>query len=343
MGVCPLNGRRAAALALCVLAALAGCTSKVTYVRIREPLEKERIRRVKVVAVMPFRNRSGTQGADGVVESAVRSGVQDGFTVVERREIEKLAMERALHESDMVDPSTRKKLQLIGADTAIIGEVSQYGFRERRGYENVQVPVPEQRVVWRHGRKETIFVTRMQTIRKPFLRVTASASAAIHVIDLRNGTTLVSHSLTLTRTDYGGGAGRKNIGSVQGGPDMLNDLMGQIIHGFLAKVVKTRVPEKRTLDKYWGLGVKAAENGDWKIASRYFWARYLKDQESPGRMNDIAVCIEATADNDPAKLRKAIELYEGALERDYENIYSKNLRRARVVLYEVERAAEAGK
>ena len=326
---------------LLAVLALAGCTSTVTYVRIREPLEKDRISNVKVVAVMPFRNRSGDAGAAGVVGSAVRAGIHDSFTVVERQDLKKLAMERALHESDLVDPNTRKKLRLTGADTAIVGEVSKYEHHESRGYENVQVPVTEQRVVWRNGRRYTVSVVRMQTIRKPYLRVTATASAAMHVIDLSNGTTLVSHAATLSERDQGGGAGRRSIGSVRGGNEMLNGLMQQIIHGFLAKIVRTRVEECRVLDKYWGDGVNAAENGDWKIASKYFWARYLKDEDSAEALNNIAVCIEATAENDPAKLRKAIELYEKALELDYENLYSKNLRRAQAVLDDVLRAGEA--
>lgn len=336
-------GRRCTALALLAALALAGCTTRVTYVRIREPLEKDRIRGVKVVAVMPFHNRSGDAGAAGVVESAIRAGIQDSFTVVERQDLAKLAMERALHESDLVDPNTRKKLRLTGADTAIVGQVSKYEHRERRGYENVQIPVTEQHVVWRNGRKYTVSVVRMQTIRKPYLRVTATASAAMHVIDLSNGTTLVSHAATLSARDQGGGAGRRSIGSVQGGNEMLNGLTQQIIHGFLSKIVNTRVEESRVLDKYWGDGVKAAENGDWKIASKYFWARYLKDEDSPAALNNIAVCIEATAKNDPAKLRKAIELYEKALELDYENLYSKNLRRAQAVLDDVLRARAAEK
>jgi len=335
------EGRRCAALALLAVLALAGCTTTVTYVRIREPLEKDRIRGVKVVAVMPFRNRSGDAGAAGVVESAVRAGIQDSFTVVERQDLKKLAMERALHESDLVDPDTRKKLRLTGADTAIVGQVSKYEHRERRGYENVQVPVTEQRVVWRNGRRYTVSVVRMQTVRKPYLRVTATASAAMHVIDLSNGTTLVSHAATLSARDHGGGAGRRSIASVRGGNEMLNGLTQQIIQAFLAKIVKTRVEERRVLDKYWGDGVNAAENGDWKIASKYFWARYLKDEDSAEALNNIAVCIEATAENDPAKLRKAIELYERALELDYENLYSRNLRRAQAVLDDVLRARAA--
>ncbi|MFH1731351.1 MAG: CsgG/HfaB family protein [Planctomycetota bacterium] len=333
--------RRWAALALLAALALAGCTSTVTYVRIREPLEKDRISNVKVVAVMPFRNLSGDTGAAGIVGSAVRAGIQDSFTVVERQNVEKLAMERALHESDLIDPNTRQKLRLTGADTAIVGEVSKYEHHERRGYENVQVPVTEQHVVWRDGRRSTVSVVRMQTVRKPYLRVTATASAAIHVVDLSNGTTLVSHAATLSARDQGGGAGRKSIGSVQGGNEMLNGLTQQIIHAFLAKIVRSRVEERRVLDKYWGDGVNAAKNGDWKIASKYFWARYLKDEDSAEALNNIAVCIEATAENDPAKLRKAIELYEKALELDYENLYSANLRRAQAVLDDVLRAAKA--
>ncbi len=343
MGALEINiGRRVAGLALLALIALAGCTTRVTFVRIREPLEKDRIRNVKVVAVMPFRNRSSDSGAASMVQSAVRAGVQDSFTVVERHDLQKLAMERALHESDLVNADTRKKLRLTGADTAIVGVVSKHRYRERRGYENVEVPMPEQVVTWRNGRKITSTVIRMRIVRKPYLRVTVTASFAMHVIDLSNGTTLVSHAMTLTATEQGGGLSSKSIRNMRGGSAMLNELSGQIIGGFLAKIVKTKVVEHRRLKKYWGDGVEAAENGDWEIASHYFWAKYWRDKDSPKTMNNIAVCIEATADNDPAKLRWAIDLYEKALERDYDDLYSTNLRRARRVLDDALRSAPSG-
>ena len=341
MGVANIN-KKQLAVALLVLAALSGCTTQVSYVRVREPLEEERIRDVKVVAVLPFRNTSGDPGASGIVESAILAGIQDFFKAFGRKHTRELEMERGFNESDMVDPSTRQKVRMTGADTAICGEVMKHEFRERRGVENIRVPRVVQEVYFdNRGRKHVRLVTHMALEPRPYLRVTATASIAIHVIRLADGATLVSYSKTLSAKDQGGGASDRTIASVEAGSEMLNRLTAEALHGFLAKIIKTRVIEHRTLDKYWGDGVKAAENGDWEIASRYFWARYLKNKDRAQTLNNVAACIEATADNDPVKIEKAVELYKKALELDYEDIYSRNLKAAQAVLDEVRRHTEA--
>ena len=323
-------------LALIFFTALAGCTTQVSYVRTREPLEKERIRDVRVVAVLPFRNTSGRGGAAGIVESAIESGIQGFFKVVDRSHIRQLMMEQRLSESDIVNPETRQKIRTTGADTVICGQVMKYKCRERRGHENVREMVPQHSFYTdNQGRRRMITTYRTIIVPKEYLRVEATAAAAVKVIRLSDGAVLVSHTAALSDKDQGGGISGKSISRVEAGSAMLDRLMHEIIRGFLSKVVRTHVTEYRMLDKYCGDGVKAAKNGDWEISSRYFWARYLKNQKSSQTKNNIAVCIEATAKNDPEKIRKAVQFYEEALELDYEKIYSRNLRRAKAVLNEV--------
>jgi hypothetical protein len=319
-----------------VLLLLAGCTTQVTYTRTREPLEKERLRNVRVVAVLPFRNTSGDPGAPGLVEARILAGIKDSFRTLSRKHVNELAMERAFGESDLVDPATRQKIRNTGADTAICGEVMKFRSYERRGVESVQVPQPVREVYTdNQGRRRVRWITRMVTVPKPYLRVTATAAVAIHVVRLSDSATLVSHAASRSLRDQGGGASGGSINRVRSGDELLQEALDGILRGFLAKVVKTEVVETRTLDKYVGDGVEAAENGDWEIASRIFWAKYLKDKEDPATLNNVAVCIEATAGNDPARQRKAIELYRQALEIDYDDLYSRNLRAARSVLAEV--------
>jgi len=328
-------GGACATVLLCA-AVLGGCTTQVSYVRVREPLEKGRLTGVEVVAVLPFRNTSGDAGAGGVVESMVRSALHKGFTVAGRRDLRRLAMERSLQESDLIDPDTRREVRMTGADAAVLGEVSKYECRERTGHEDIRTTVREPRVTHdRHGRRRVTTVERVLLVRRPTLRVTATVSVSISLVRLSDGTALVGHAQTLTFTDRGGGSSRKEISQVQPGDELLNRLTQTVVGGFLVKVVPTPVTESRRLDRYWGDGVDAAENGDWEIASRVFWAEYLENRDDPAALNNVGVCIEAVAGNSPAKLRKAVEFYEGALELDYEDIYSENLRRAEAVLDEV--------
>lgn len=344
MGVSTTSGGtrgRRARWALLGLALLSGCTTQVGFVRAREPLEKDRIRDVHVVAVLPFRNTSSDPGAAGIMRSAIESGLHKSFRVVDRMNVRQLEMERGFNESDLVDPETRHKVRMTGADTVICGEVMKHESREQTGFENVREVVPEQSYyIDNEGRRRVRTKVRTVIVPKQYLRVQATVSVAIQVIRLTDGAVLVSHSRTMSARDQGGGTSRRNISDVQAGSEMLDELTRSAINSFLVRVVRTDVTEYRRLNKYWGDGVRAAKNGDWEIASRRFWARYLKDRDSAKTMNNIAVCIEATADNDPVRIREAIELYRRAIELDYEGLYSENLHRAEAVLEEVLRHAE---
>jgi curli biogenesis system outer membrane secretion channel CsgG len=321
------------------LFALAGCTTEITFVRIREPLQKERIRNVKVVAVLPFRNRSRERGAGDIVSSAVMTGIQDGFKLVDRKNVEAIVREREFNASDLVDRGTRQKIGLTGADTAIVGEVSKYDYTEQQGTELVEKMFYEPQTYYHNGQRRIRHVVKTRMVPKPYRRVTASAALTIQMIDLSNSTVLVSHTVNVSRSDRGGGASRRGINQVRSGNELLAGLAAGAVHGFVSKVVRTKVVERRRLDKYWGKGVAAAENGDWSIASYYFWRCYWHNKNSAKEMNNIAVCIEATAGSRILNLRKAVEYYQKALTLDYNDVYSTNLRRAKAVLNEALRHA----
>jgi len=330
------GGTRRARWAFLGLALFAGCTTQVGFVRTREPLEKDRIRDVRVVAVLPFRNTSNAPGAAGIMRAAIEAGLHKSFRVVDRTNLRQLEMERGFNESDLVDPETRHKVRMTGADTVICGEVMKHACTEQTGFENVREVVPEQSYyIDNQGRRRVRTTVRTVIVPKQYLRVQATVSVAVQMVRLADGAVLVSHSGTLSARDQGGGSSRRSISDVRAGGEMLDELTGSVINSFLVSVVRTKVTEYRRLNKYWGDGVNAAQNGDWEIASRYFWARYLKDRDSAKTMNNIAVCIEATADSDPARLREAIGLYRRAIELDYEDLYSENLHRAEAVLGEV--------
>jgi hypothetical protein len=329
-------------LLACALAALAGCTTEVQYLRLREPLERERIRNVKVVAVLPFRNRSRDSGASGIFESAIRNALTGSFQISERKHLAELNVERGFNQSDLVDPRTRQKLKVMGADAVVVGEVQKYETMEQRGVETVQVPVQDRMVRYNaRGQPRVYYQTRMVTQRRPYLQVSAQVAAAIHMVRLSDGQTLVSHADHRSLQDRGGGASNRSIRAVKSGGEMLAQLKDQVVHPFLAKVIRTKVMERRVLDKYWGAGVEAAENGDWDVAGRYFWARHLEDPSDAAGLNNVAVCIEAEATRKRKLelMRKAVEYYQKALAAEYRKLYSKNLRRARAVLAEMERVA----
>jgi hypothetical protein len=339
-------GRVAAAgLAAFALAALAGCTTKVAYVRLREPLERDRIRGVEVVAVLPFRNQSRDAGAPGIFESAIRNALTGSFEIAERKHLPELNMERGFNQSDLIDPRTRRKLQVSGADAVIVGEVQKYEAVEQRGTETVQVPVVDRVVRYNaEGKPVTFYRTRMVAEQRPYVQVSAQVAVSVHMVRLRDGQTLVSHADHRSVQDRGGGASGRPLRKVASGGELLAQLKNEVCQPFLAKVIRTQVCETRILDKFWGGGVEAAENGDWDVASRYFWARHRADPDDAAALNNVAVCIEAEAARrgDLDLMRKAVEYYKNALAGDYRTIYSKNLRRARSVLAEMERFAGSG-
>ena len=88
----------------------------------------------KRIAVAEFQDRSGHRGAgQGVADMLITALVKSGeFSVVERKELDKVLAEQRLGQSDLVTPQTAPSLgKLLGVDLLVLGSISELGTKDR--------------------------------------------------------------------------------------------------------------------------------------------------------------------------------------------------------------------
>ena len=88
----------------------------------------------KRIAVAEFQDRSGHRGAgQGVADMLVTALVKSGeFTVIERKELDKVLAEQRLGRGGNVTPQTAPAIgKLLGADLLVLGSISELGTKDR--------------------------------------------------------------------------------------------------------------------------------------------------------------------------------------------------------------------
>ena len=84
----------------------------------------------KRIAVAEFQDRSGHRGAgQGVADMLITALVKSGeFSVVERKELDKVLAEQRLGQSDLVTPQTAPSLgKLLGVDEGRVNQIDHLG------------------------------------------------------------------------------------------------------------------------------------------------------------------------------------------------------------------------
>lgn len=126
------------ALLFLALIFISGCAQKVK-IKALTPAKVSEMAYNKKIAISKFRNDK--VGLSGKIESRIASHKLDGkkyFTIVSRRDIDKILKEQKLQSSDFIDEKTTTRVgRMIGAETIINGEVTTAKgtsgtYRERR-------------------------------------------------------------------------------------------------------------------------------------------------------------------------------------------------------------------
>jgi curli biogenesis system outer membrane secretion channel CsgG len=102
-----------------------GCSQKVT-IKALQPAEIGQMALKKKIAITPFKN--DTVGLSGIIEAKLASYKVDGknfFTVVSRKDLNKVINEQKLQSSELFDETTSARIgKMIGAQALISGEVA---------------------------------------------------------------------------------------------------------------------------------------------------------------------------------------------------------------------------
>jgi curli biogenesis system outer membrane secretion channel CsgG len=123
-------------LSAVVMFLITGCTQKIS-IRALEPAEIDRAANTKKVAVTYFRHdRVGLSSKVEANLARVRIDGQNYFTMISRKDFNKIVKEQKIQNSGLIDLSTAVNVgDLLGADAIISGNVGRTTAQDSRFYE----------------------------------------------------------------------------------------------------------------------------------------------------------------------------------------------------------------
>lgn len=228
---------RVALSALGVAILMTGCAQKVN-IKALAPAEVGEMASKKKVAVTGFKNDK--VGLSGKIESQIARHKLDKkkyFTVLSRKDINKVVSEQKLQSSDLLDQKTASRVgKLIGAQALINGEVASANGESGRYKKDMKECLSYYKkggcARWRFYKKDC-FTTK------------ATVSANINIVDVETGAIIYGDNIT---KDYNGDSCKLRSASLFSAPQPLlskkqaiNKLAGDISSDFVRKITPNYV------------------------------------------------------------------------------------------------------
>jgi len=201
---------------------MSGCAQKVR-IKALNPAEVGEMASKKKVAISKFKN--DTQGLSGKIESKISSHKLDKkryFTVISRKDLDKVIAEQKLQSSELMDEATATKVgKLIGAQAVINGEISSATATTGRYVEDRE--------------KCLKYVKDQGCVRYKHYKVTcntiqANVSANINILNVETGSIIYGDSIT---KEYNGDSCK---GPILSKGQALNRLTSAIADEFVYKL-----------------------------------------------------------------------------------------------------------
>jgi len=216
---------------------MTGCAQKV-QIKALAPAEVGEMASMKKIAVTDFKNDK--IGLSGKIESSIAKHKLDKkryFTVLSRKDINKVIAEQELQSSDLLDEKTASRVgKLIGAQALINGEVASANGESSR---------------YRKDMKECLSYykkggcARWHFYKKICNTTKATVSANINIVDIETGTIIYGDNIT---KDYNGDSCKPKFKSLFSGPQPLlskrqaiNKLSSDIANEFVHKITPNYV------------------------------------------------------------------------------------------------------
>lgn len=227
---------------------MSGCAQKV-MIKALNPAEVGEMSSKKKVAISGFKNDK--LGLSGKIESQLARHKLDNkkyFTVLSRKDLEKIVKEQKLQSSELMDESTASKVgKLIGAQAVINGEIGTADGKEDSYMEDRE--------------KCLKYVKDQGCVRYRYYKVKcnttqAAVSANLNIVDVENGSIIYGDTISKEYSADSCKAGSTNLGllSVKGAPKQilskrqaLNRLASEIADEFVYKLTPHYIHFKVTL------------------------------------------------------------------------------------------------
>jgi len=308
---------------LLILFLIISCSKKV-FINVTKPAQYN-VSDLKRIAVVDF---NGPQKSGEFIAQKFQDQLwkTQYFSILERKELQRILEEHALQMSGIVNDSTAVEFgKIIGVDGIILGDIFSYNVEDTRGTEKVKEKVwtgqyekdKKGNIIYekKGSGKEKKKVYKEEMVLRRTVQRDVSVGINFRLVSVETGEIRASDSKSQSFS-------RKYFPHKDKIPDknqLLNQLTDQVIGSFIPLLTPHTVTVKKTFEKdndQVNLGIEMAQKGLWDKAIN-LWEKEvgINPQNGPAVYN-LGIAYEALGD-----LLRAEAMYEQALEIEPKDEY----------------------
>jgi tetratricopeptide (TPR) repeat protein len=307
-----------------LLAGFALTCSKKVMVNVQKPARYD-VSDVQRIAVFDFK---GPKNSGEIIASKFTNKLWQAqyFSVMERKELQKVLEEHALQMSGVVDNATVVEYgKIIGVDGIILGNVSAYKVDEKRGREKVKEKVwkgeyekdKDGNFVYEKTRsgkkKKKVYVE--EYVSRAFINRTVTVGIDFRLVSVQTGEIRASDSKTRSNN-------KKHYlhkGAIPAADQILDNLSENIIAQFIPLITPHNVRVAKEFEEgndQVDLGIEYAQKNLWDRAKNIWEAEVQRDPGNAPALYNLGIAYEVLGDLD-----KADQLYNKALDIEPNELY----------------------
>ncbi len=319
-----------------LLAILAISCSKKVVVNVQKPAQYN-VADIKRIAVFDF---NGPDNSGEIVASKFTEKLwkTQYFTIMERKDLQKILEEHALQMSGIVDNATVVEYgKIIGVDGVVLGNITAYNVSATRGRDKVK----EQ--VWKgeyeKDKNGNIIYEKTSTGRKKkkkyveefvertFINRTVSVGINFRLVSVQTGEIRASDSDTKSNTKkyY------THKGEIPAADQILDNLTNSVLNKFIPLITPHQVSISKEFEEgndQVDLGIEYAQKNLWDRAKDIWEAEVQKDPQNAPALYNLGIAYEVMGD-----LEQAEQMYNRALDIEPNDLYMEavaNIRKRKI-------------
>lgn len=285
---------------------MSGCAQKVN-IKVLKPAEVEEMATKKKVAISSFKNDS--YGLSGKIESLIARHKLDQvkyFTVVSRKDLDKIMAEQKLQSSELMDETTSTRVgKLIGAQAVINGEIASAS-----GESSVYYKDEKECLNYDEKKKQC---TKWRFYKVACNTTHAAVSANINIVNVETSSIIYGDSISKEYTAdsckptggfFGIGGSNEVLSKSQALSRLTNDIASEFVHKLTPYYVNMEVA---LLDKIELSGVTSSQKAMFDSSLKYIEA---------GRMDKAKSLLQTLLDDLDGKSYVVAFVYGVVLEAE---------------------------
>jgi tetratricopeptide (TPR) repeat protein len=310
---------------------ISACT-KSAMIEITKPAEYN-VSDLKRLAVVNFTG-SGNIGDIVADKFTNQLWATNYFSVLERKELQKILEEHALQMSGVVNDSTIVEFgRILGVDALIVGSVSAYQVEDKKGKEKVKEKVwkgeyekdEKGKIIYEKTAfgKEKKKKYREELVDKEFINREAAVGISFRLVSVQTAEIRASGSQTesFSQKYY------PQSDNIPAKEALLSDLSDKVIKKFIPTISPYKVTVSRTFEKgneAVNAGIGMAQNNLWDKATFVWEKEAEQDPRNSAAFYNLGIAYEVSGDLDRAE-----QAFDSALKIKSKDMYMKALAQIR--------------